>query len=286
MKTVSILDLCYMNFDFEIFDIFPENWVQRKEFSLYRQKERPLSALFFVGTDIEILFFPSDTSPVCAKKGDIVFIPSGCRYSVRVEGTTTEKIDTYTINFDLRDEQKNPLILSDHICILANWQDTLWDVRLKNLFDSFYRIEQRNNTKARNLAKIKGDFFLLLNAISDAATQNNEFYYPIRKGVEVFCDEWNQNEKIEKYAKMCGISVTYFYRCFRKWSGISPVEYRNRLRLSNAQSLLRCTDMQIKEIADTVGFEDPFYFCRVFSESFGLSPQAYRKQGRQESSLC
>ena len=104
--------------------------------------------------------------------------------------------------------------------------------------------------------------------------------------MEVFCDEWNQNEKIEKYAKMCGISVTYFYRCFRKWSGISPVEYRNRLRLSNAQSLLRCTDMQIKEIADTVGFEDPFYFCRVFSESFGLSPQAYRKQGRQESLLC
>lgn len=280
MKTVSILELCYMNFDFEIFDIFPENWIQRKEFSLYKQKERPLSALFFVETDIEVSFLPSNAPAISAKKGDIVFIPCGCRYSVQVEGTTGEKIDTYTINFDLRDEQKNPIILSDRISILANRQDALWNARLKNLSDTFYRIEQRDNTGNRNFAKIKGDFFLLLNGIADAAAQDNEFYYPIRKGIEVFCQEWNQNEKIEKYAKLCGISVTYFYRCFRKWAGSSPVEYRNRLRLSNAQSLLRCTDMQIKQISDTVGFEDPFYFCRIFNQTFGLSPQAYRKQGR------
>lgn len=282
MKAVSISTLCHMDFDFEIFDIFPANWIQRKEFFLYKQKERPFSALFFVKTDIEVSFFPSESPTVSAKKGDIVFIPCGCRYSVRVEGNTGEKIDTYTINFDLRDEEKNLLTLSDHISILANRQDALWDVRLKNLADTFYRIEHRDGMKARNFAKIKGDFFLLLNEIANATAQDNEFYYPIRKGMEVFCEEWNQNEKIEKYAKLCGISVTYFYRCFRKWAGSSPVEYRNRLRLSNAQSLLRCTDMQIKEISDTVGFEDPFYFCRIFSQSFGMSPQAYRKQARQE----
>ena len=276
MKTVSITQLCSMNFDFEIFDIFPENWMQRKEFVLYKQKERPFSALFFVGTDIEVTFFPMDAPALSVGKGDVVFIPRGCRYSVSVEGNTGEKIDSYTINFDLFDEEREPLILSDRISILTNRQDSLLDSRLKNLADGFYRMEHRN------FAKIKGDFFLLLDEIADASEQNNEFYYPIRRGIELFCEEWNQNERIEKYARLCGISVTYFYRCFRKWAGSSPVEYRNRLRLSNAQSLLRCTDMQIKEISEAVGFEDPFYFCRIFSQAFGLSPQAYRKQGRRE----
>jgi iron complex transport system substrate-binding protein len=63
---------------------------------------------------------------------------------------------------------------------------------------------------------------------------------------------------------------------FRAWSGQSPIEYRNTLRLSQAEAMLRNTDMQIKEIAETVGFEDSFYFSRVFAQYFGVSPKKYR----------
>jgi AraC-like DNA-binding protein len=93
----------------------------------------------------------------------------------------------------------------------------------------------------------------------------------------------NKNEKIEKYAQLCSVSETYFYRCFKKWSGSSPIEYRNMLRLANAESLLRCTDMKIKEISKTVGLDDEFYFCRIFSENFGSSPKAYRNHIQNQS---
>ena len=79
-----------------------------------------------------------------------------------------------------------------------------------------------------------------------------------------------------KYAALCGISIAYFYRCFRKWSGKSPVEYRNLLRLSNAEAMLRNSDMRMGEIASLIGFDDPFYFCRVFAKQYGMSPRAYR----------
>ena len=36
--------------------------------------------------------------------------------------------------------------------------------------------------------------------------------------------------------------------------------------------------MQIKEISETIGFDDPFYFCRLFSEVYGISPKHYRKE--------
>ena len=91
-------------------------------------------------------------------------------------------------------------------------------------------------------------------------------------------EEFFSNEKMEKYAALCGVSETYFYRCFREWCGKSPVEYRNALRLSNAESMLRHTDMSIGEIAGLVGFDDPFYFSRVFAKHFGCSPKRYRSR--------
>ncbi|MBR2337229.1 MAG: helix-turn-helix transcriptional regulator, partial [Clostridia bacterium] len=90
--------------------------------------------------------------------------------------------------------------------------------------------------------------------------------------------EWNKNERIEKYADICGISAAHFYNCFRESFGKSPVEYRNSLRLSNAETMLKSTDMRIGEIAQAVGYEDPFYFCRVFTKKNGLSPKKYREK--------
>ena len=57
MKTIAISDVPYTNLDFEITDIFPVSWTNGNEFSLYKSKSRPCSALFFVFTDIEISFF-------------------------------------------------------------------------------------------------------------------------------------------------------------------------------------------------------------------------------------
>ena len=280
MKIIPMSDVRYHNLDFEISDILPQNWMQRNEFSLYKNKERPLSALLFVISDIEVSLFPENHSVIIAKRGDIVFIPKGIKYYVRIRNKTELTVDTSTINFNLFDENREEVLLSDEISVLTNRCDNLLDAHLKNLFDVFYRVEKMGEKELKNLSKIKGEFFLLLDLISESTSQCRDFYYPIRRGVEAFSKEWNLNEKVEKYAEICGMSETYFYRCFRKWSGVSPIEYRNTLRLSNAESMLRCTDMRINEIAETVGFDDPFYFCKIFSRKYGASPRSYRSSMR------
>ncbi len=280
MKIIPISEARYTNLDFEISDILPQNWMQRTEFSLYKNKARPLSAFLFIVADVELSFFTDNFPPLIVKKGDIVFIPRGTRYSVKLRNKTELSVDTVTINLNLFDDTREEIFFSDRIGLIAHRSDNLIDAHLKNLFDVFYRIEKLENREVKNLGKIKGEFFLLLDLISESASQCSDFYYPIRRGVEAFFNEWNCNEKIEKYADLCGMSGTYFYRCFRKWSGITPIEYRNNLRLSNAESLLRCTNMKITEIAQTVGFEDPFYFCKLFSRKYGTSPRDYRSSVR------
>ena len=139
----------------------------------------------------------------------------------------------------------------------------------------FQKLNEAVHQAAGNL-RIYGCTYTLLDAVIAAATNTDNGYYAIRAGVKLLAEEWYRNEKIEKYAAMCSVSNAYFYRCFRAWAGQSPVEYRNALRLSHAETMLRNTDMQVKEIAETVGFEDPFYFCRVFAKRYGVSPKKYR----------
>lgn len=278
MNTIDFASLQGENINVEIYDVFLEGWRKSREFTLYKTKSRPFHALFFVCSEMEVSFLQTNYPVITARKGDVVWIPRGSRYAARVIGSPVGQLNTYTVNFALLEMQDELETRQERITVLTNRQDHLFDLHLHNLNDGFHRVQENSTQGRHNLLKAKGEFFLLLDLIAESMTQHNAFYYPIRRGIELFCAEWNKNEKIEVYAAASGVSETYFYRCFRKWSGSSPVEYRNLLRLSNAESLLRCTDMQISEIAKTVGFDDPFYFCRLFSTHFGSSPRNYRSQ--------
>jgi transcriptional regulator GlxA family with amidase domain len=50
-----------------------------------------------------------------------------------------------------------------------------------------------------------------------------------------------------------------------------------KIRLENAQSLLKTTSLTIHEIAYTIGYENATSFCRVFRQRFKVSPQKYRE---------
>ncbi len=277
MKIISLTKLCYTNIDFEIIDVFHENWLQKKEFSLYKYKARPSSALFFVCSDAEVTFFLSDgTQKTAAKNGDVLFIPKGTCYYVRVT-EDAKKIDTYTVNLYFCDNHQNELLLSDKIEQIAHFHNNQQLIHLKKLNDAFHGVTEASHGEKCNFVKTKGELFLLLDLLRNFSSQNYSFYYPIKKGIEALIEEWNKSEKIEKYAQLSEVSITYFYRCFRKWSGNSPVEYRNMLRLSNAESLLRSTDAKIQEISQAVGFADPFYFCRLFTSVYGVSPKHFRE---------
>jgi AraC-like DNA-binding protein len=206
----------------------------------------------------------------------VVFIPKYSLYSARVEGGIPDGIDTYTVNFDMRDTVGDDLTLSDQIRILCNDRDGALHLHFKKLSEAAH-----SGDGHRSILRLRAEFYGMLCAVTSAQRPIGG-YYAIREGADALRSEWNRNEKMKKYAALCNVSETYFYRCFREWTGKSPVEYRNDLRLSHAEAMLRHTDMPIGEIAAVVGFEDAFYFSRTFSARFGLSPKAYRSAARRD----
>lgn len=78
-------------------------------------------------------------------------------------------------------------------------------------------------------------------------------------------------------------SPNHFRRLFKEQCGCSPLQYYNLLKIQKAKELLlqHKSIMTIQEIARQCGFEDPYYFSRLFKKIAGCSPMQYYKQSRQ-----
>jgi AraC-like DNA-binding protein len=79
-------------------------------------------------------------------------------------------------------------------------------------------------------------------------------------------------------AALCGYSVSHYSLVFKKKTSRSPIEYFNNLKIQKACQMLDFTDSHIKEIANQLNYDDPFYFSRVFKKIMGVSPAEYRKK--------
>lgn len=88
--------------------------------------------------------------------------------------------------------------------------------------------------------------------------------------------DFAKNRELSDYAKMCGISTSYFISCFTKEYGMPPYRYLTQIRISQAKHLLLETGFSISEIARSVGYADPFCFSRIFRKYAGMSPSEFR----------
>lgn len=82
---------------------------------------------------------------------------------------------------------------------------------------------------------------------------------------------------ISSIAASIGISRSHLYRVFIKHLGLSPNDYLTQYRINRACSLLRNSKLTISNIANSVGYDDPLYFSRVFKKVKGVSPSIYLK---------
>jgi AraC-like DNA-binding protein len=81
---------------------------------------------------------------------------------------------------------------------------------------------------------------------------------------------------IEELARLAHLSRTRFAVLYRECFGVAPIDELIGFRLQRAQSLLATAGLSVKEVAVCCGFEDPNYFCRVFTRRVGCAPSRYR----------
>ena len=96
----------------------------------------------------------------------------------------------------------------------------------------------------------------------------------IRQACALLERDLDRRLDLAEVAESLGVSYPTFRRRFREAMLVSPGTYRIRRRLEQARYLL--LEKSVKQVADDLGYSDPFTFSAQFKAHFGLSPQRFQ----------
>jgi AraC-like DNA-binding protein len=90
-------------------------------------------------------------------------------------------------------------------------------------------------------------------------------------------DPDDRDEHIDEVARQLGYGRSRLYALFTREMGMSPNDYRQRVRIKRCCERLSATDESITSIGISNGFHSSQYFARVFKKYVGLTPTDYRR---------
>ena len=84
---------------------------------------------------------------------------------------------------------------------------------------------------------------------------------------------------IRDLASEVRMSQFHFARMFKEAMGDPPHEYITRMRMERAKHLLRASDLPLREVATSVGYQTQAHFTGVFHKRVGMTPRTFRVSG-------
>ena len=99
----------------------------------------------------------------------------------------------------------------------------------------------------------------------------------IRKIMDEIKEHYTENITLTGLAEKYSISVSYLSELLKEHLQLSFSEYISSKRIQKAKELLADDSLSIEQIADQTGYNDYFYFTKVFKKNTGISPSKYRK---------
>lgn len=89
---------------------------------------------------------------------------------------------------------------------------------------------------------------------------------------------YTERRTVADYAAEAALSVRHFSSLVIRHTGQTPMQWIHLFVIGQAKHLLMQSDLQVKEIADRLGFPEQFTFRKYFKSHTGVSPSDYRKQ--------
>lgn len=114
---------------------------------------------------------------------------------------------------------------------------------------------------------------------AEAVNPENNFLLKLRTLLEKHLDDSSLSPDF--VCKKMGMSRTNLHRKLVALTNLPLTMFIRNLRMQRAKQLLSNQEMNISEVAFAVGFDDPKYFSRVFSETFGMTPSDFQNQAKK-----
>jgi AraC family transcriptional regulator len=217
-----------------------------------------------------------------AKKGDIVFFSPSITYTA----TATSDVCTFVFtHFDL--------YLGDHQRILDTFQISgVIEGRIvqeeSQLFLRAYNQYKKNASMSSLhlkgcvmilLAKVlelyekgtyRGDF--VMDPSNHTASMDYDKLLPV---FQYIYENLDQSPQVKEIAAIAGMSEKYFIAYFKKTLGVTPGRYMYRLKMNQARELLYSKQYSIQQIANKLGYPDPYSFSKAFKKFYNIPPSKF-----------
>lgn len=220
-------------------------------------------------------FLGTDDIFALVKEGSFVVKSNGVGYTVKAnEGFLFKKevlyhrsvVETVTM-YLFRYKSDESAFQYEHV--IFNDKNRL--VTTFNMLETLDQSVQREDFEYRNHL-----FFDLVmqHRLENAHTPHVD--EPIESAITKIISTIHQSIDLSIIANESGLSYVQFLRRFKNFCGLTPSEYINELRVQKAKKLLTDTNMLVKDIAYSCGFENEYYFSNFFKKHTAMSPTAFR----------
>lgn len=211
-------------------------------------------------TDYPAKFTFPDGSVLHGQPKDLILLSKGARYLLSFsvpEGMVTHPL---AVHFGVLDEQGQEPEQKPGVVRLCRDDGTLLPM--------FRTAAQLYQTASP--ARLKAKVYEILGSI-----------FPIADTDECCIDYINRNYtrqfSIPALAERCALCETAYRKRFKELTGLSPVQYINRLKIEKACQLILADDFSMQDISDFLNFYNLPYFYRVFRSITGTTPMQYRQ---------
>ena len=195
-------------------------------------------------------------------RGDGIFIPAGVRYNVKTFG---EKSEYIVVRFLCELNEGAPILLHS---------DELGETLAVHSELCRAMIFEDEKSRYRSLSL----FYRLLSCLSPGI---GEDHYIDSKSINLIRPALTYLENnifhselvVGELHALCGISDFYFRTIFKSYTGMQPQKYVMAKRLERSRELFENElHPKVKDVAIAVGYNDPYYFSRIYKKHFGYAP--------------
>ena len=217
-----------------------------------------------------------------ARPGDILYIPGNYGHTVQWQ-TLHNKIIELVYRCDKGDYALNSAgvydvcVLHDEIEIITHDDDGHFLSALYKYYEFYQNYDKQSIDENIRLKYLWMDFFVDLYHHDRSMKRNN--FCSIETVANLIESKYYENSKelsVENLAKLCALSPSQFRANFKREIGMSPIKYKNQLRMNKAKELIESGE-SIKYAANSVGFEDYAHFNKLFHAFFHCNPSDCKK---------
>lgn len=195
----------------------------------------------------------------------------------------THLISQYDPNLQTTVRNTNPLRNAQNYCIVLNTQ-------LRHALEKSgihpYQVDKLSNEIGMEIEQLKStaqlpEFFSSIIRRYCRLVQEHTFpnLKPLTNlAVTYIKEHLADNLTVKDTAKALTVNANYLSTLFHRDMGMTFIDFVNKERTRQATALLRHTNLQIQQIASTVGYNNTSYFAKQFLRFQGVSPSHYRRE--------